>query len=275
MTDPSATPAEPRDIVERRGGAGFDLSGTAAMVTGSTAGIGLGIAYALGRAGAQVLITSRRAEAVQQTVALLLADGIQAIGMSADVRDPVQVSALVTHLAEQSGGLDILVNCAGGSFGDVYRTGPLVDMQAVDFLESYRANVVSAFLCAQAALPYLQRSAGGVIVNVASMSVFGGAARGMGTYAAAKAGMITLTRTMAAEWSPGVRVNAVAPGHIDTPRTTASRSDELLARLATQIVLGRLGTPADVGWAVCYLASPASGWMTGTILQLDGGESLS
>lgn len=254
---------------------GFDLSGTVSIVTGSTAGIGLGIARALGRAGSHVVITSRRAEAVARRREELSAEGIEVAGAAADVRDAEQVAALVADVAGEFGRVDILVNNAGGSFGDTYRSGPLADMSTEDFLESYRSNVVSAFLCARATLPHLRRAGRGAIVNVASMAPYGSVARNMGTYAATKAGLITLTRTMAAEWAPDVRVNAVAPGSIDTPRTTAARSDALLRRLDDDIVLGRLGTPADVGSCVCYLAAPASAWMTGTTVQIDGGESLS
>lgn len=254
---------------------GFDLSHTVSLVTGSTAGIGLGIARALGHAGSRVVITSRRADVVARCRDELGAEGIDVGGTAADVRDAEQVAALVAHVAGEFGRLDILVNNAGGSFGDTYRSGPLLDMSPEDLLESYRSNVVSAFLCARAALPHLRRSGRGAIVNVASMAPYGSVARGMGTYAAAKAGLIALTRTMAAEWAPHVRVNAVAPGSIDTPRTTSARSDAVLSRLDDDIVLGRLGTPADVGWCVCYLAAPASEWMTGSIMRIDGGESLS
>lgn len=253
----------------------FDLSGTVALVTGSTAGIGLGIARALGRAGARVVVTSRRSAAVERVTDELVAEGIAADGTAADVRLPEDVEALMRFVQDRAGRLDVLVNCAGGSFGDSYRSGPLVDMAPEDFLESYRANVVSAFLCSHAALAHLRRSGRGAIVNVASMSPYGGVARGMGTYAAAKAGLVTMTRTMAYEWAPQVRVNAVAPGVIDTPRTTAARSPELLERLKTEVVLGRLGTPEDVGWCVCHLAGAGAQWMTGTVVELDGGESLS
>jgi 7-alpha-hydroxysteroid dehydrogenase len=97
----------------------------------------------------------------------------------------------------------------------------------------------------------------------------------MGAYGATKAALVNITQTMAAEWAPEIRVNAVAPGAIDTPRTTAVRSADLLARLQSDILLGRMGRPDDVAWAVCYLAAPASSWLTGSVIALDGGQSLS
>jgi 7-alpha-hydroxysteroid dehydrogenase len=254
--------------------AAFDLSGKVSLVTGATAGIGLEVARALGQAGSRVVVASRRDDAVARAEEALAAEDIDALGVVADVSDEEAVRHLVARAVDKYGRLDILVNNAGGSFGDTFRSGPLLDMQPDDFLEAYRSNVVSAFLCARSALPHMRDGGGGAIVNVASMAAYH-ATRGMGAYAATKAALVNVTKTMAAEWAPHVRVNAVAPGAIDTPRTTAVRSKALMARLRSDIRLGRLGRPEDVAAAVWYLASSASSWVTGSVVDLDGGQALS
>ena len=249
-----------------------DLSGRVAVVTGSTDGIGRAIAQALGEAGAAVVVTSRRQERVEQTVGELRAAGIAATGQPTDVRDEGQVNALLNLAEEQDGVFDLLVNCAGGSFGDRFKRGPLLDLEPSDLLEAYRLNVVGSFICAsQAVRRWGER--GGVVVNVSSMGGIRTGSPGMGAYGASKAALNNLTKSMAKEWAPRVRVNAVAPGAIDTPRTTAARTPERLSAELGKVLLGRLGTPDEVAELVLYLASPASSWTTGAVYELDGGQA--
>lgn len=247
-----------------------DLTGSVAVVTGATDGIGRGVAEALGRSGASVVVASRREEAVTGTVADLRDRGIAAFGQPADVRDERNVEELVEFALSLEGSLDILVNCAGGSFGNGFKRGPLLDASADDLMEAYRLNVIGAFLCATAAARGMGEE-GGSIVNVSSMGGVRAGSRGMAAYGASKAALNSLTKSMAIEWAPRVRVNAVAPGYIDTPRTTATRSPERLSEQLRTVAMGRMGTPAEVGDLVLYLASPAASWTTGVVYEIDGG----
>lgn len=251
----------------------FELEGKVAIITGGTEGIGRGIAEILGRAGAAVSVASRREEAVAETATTFCAQGIDAFGVATDIRDPDAVENLVRQTVGHFGGVDILVNTAGGSFGDDFNRGPILELEPNDFLESYRLNVVGAFLCARAAVPAMRTRGGGVVVNISSVAGHD-TAQGMAAYGASKAALNSLTRSMAKEWAPDIRVNAVAPGHIDTPRTNAGRSPERMASHTAEIALKRFGTPVDVGNAVLYLVSPAGAWQTGVILDIGGGHLL-
>ena len=251
----------------------FDFTGRVAIVTGSTSGIGYGIAERLGSAGAKVVVSSRT-EANCASAASALQDlGIDALGIAADVRDESAVEQLLARTLEGFGHLDTLVNSAGGSFSDSFKRGPLVSLSAEDLIESYRSNVVGAFLCSKAALPLMRTAGGGAIVHVSSLAGRAPSAGLMGAYGASKAALNNLTKTMGREFAPEVRVNAVAPGHIDTPRTSAGRTPERTAAVTKEIALGRFGTPADVADLVCFLVSPASSWITATVFDIDGGDT--
>jgi NAD(P)-dependent dehydrogenase (short-subunit alcohol dehydrogenase family) len=253
--------------------AAFRLDGRVALVTGSTAGIGAEIAAELARAGATVAVCSRRQEAAEEYAARLRDAGLESWGYAVDVRDEDQVGGLVAATVERFGGIDVLVNNAGGSRGDTFRRGPLLDLGATDLLEAYRLNVVGAFLCSRAAVPVMQERGGGVIVNVASIAATQTEPE-MAAYGASKAALVQLGQAMATEWAPTIRVNSVCPGHIDTPRVSAARTPERAARLLGEIALGRMGFPEDVATTVRWLASPAASWMTGATITLDGGQRL-
>lgn len=250
----------------------FDLSGKVSLITGGTEGIGLGIAKVLGDAGSRIAVTSRRAEAVAKRASELSDTGLQCMGVAADVCDPDSVQGLVSEVTAKWGRIDILVNCAGGSFGDRFNRGPLFDLTDQDFIEAYRLNVVGAHTTTKA----VSRSVPdweGAVVNVGSI---GGvrAGKNMGAYGAAKAGLLNLTQSMAGELAPKVRVNAVVVGHIDTPRVSAKRTGERLQGIMSGLAMQRMGTPEDVAYGVLFLASPASSWVTGSMLTLDGGEHI-
>src|SRR5262249_9459280 len=153
-----------------------------------------------------------------------------------DIRDETAVHDLVNLAVERFGRLDVLVNNAGGSFGDRFRRGPLLELDADDLVEAFRLNAAGSFQCAKAAVPVMRRGGGGVIVNVTSMSAFHASAP-MAAYGASKAAMVSLTASMAEEWAPDIRVNSVAPGHIDTPRTSANRAPERAAQIMRDIPL--------------------------------------
>jgi 7-alpha-hydroxysteroid dehydrogenase len=267
---PSSTTAKAPPV---RGRGGRELEGQVAVVTGGTEGIGAAIARELGRAGAKVVVASRRPEATQAMAAALATEGTTALGVPLDVLSAESVDSLLSRVLDEFGAVDVLVNNAGGSYSERFRRGPLLELDGEDLLEAFRLNVVGAFTCSKAVAPSMRRH-GGVIVNVASVAAFQ-VEHGMGAYGTSKAALVQLTKAMAAEWAPDVRVNAVAPGHIDTPRVSAKRSPERKARLLAEIALTRLGTGEDVAQAVRFLAAPTASWMTGAVLNLDGGQRLS
>jgi NAD(P)-dependent dehydrogenase (short-subunit alcohol dehydrogenase family) len=251
----------------------FDFSGKVAVVTGGTAGIGYGIASRFAEAGASVVVCSRSEDNCATAAEHLGALGSPVRGIPCDVREPASVADLFAEVDRAFGRVDVLVNSAGGSFSDSFNRGPLRSLEGSDLLESYRLNVVGAFLCAKAAVGPMEAVGGGAIVHISSLAGKATGAGLMGAYGASKAALNNLTKTMGREFAPLVRVNAVAPGHIDTPRTSANRSPERLAAITKEIALGRFGTPTDVADLVCFLASPAASWITASVFDIDGGDA--
>jgi 7-alpha-hydroxysteroid dehydrogenase len=251
------------------------IEGSVAVVTGGTDGIGFGIAQALAAAGAKVVVASRRPEMCEKAATSLREAGGDALGVPADVTDEEAVANLFARTVDSFGGVDILVNCAGGSFSDKFRRAALLTLASTDLIESYRLNVVSAFLCSTAAYPLMQERGGGSVINISSVGSESSTASGMfAAYGASKAALNHITRSLAAEFAPKIRVNAVLPGLIDTPRTSASRTPERLEASVASIALGRIGVPYDIAEMVVFLASPRSAWMTGSIVRIDGGAGL-
>jgi len=244
---------------------GFDLTGKAALVTGSSRGIGAGIVRALADRGARCVVNyvddpggRNRAEA--QSVAVGLKD---AIVLQCDVGDADQVGAMMDQIRQRLGGLDLLVNNAG-----ILRDRTLKKITAQDWDDVLRINLSGVFNCIRSAVPLLRP--GGRIVNLASVSAFLGVF-GQANYAAAKAGVVALTKVTARELArQGVTVNTVAPGVIDTDMTRVL-PEEALRRLLEQIPLARLGTIDEVVHAVMFLCSPACGYMTGQVIHINGG----
>jgi NAD(P)-dependent dehydrogenase (short-subunit alcohol dehydrogenase family) len=254
------------DSVDKKG----TLAGKVAIVTGGSEGIGRGIAEALGRAGAAVAVASRRDAAIAAAEQELTGLGFEALGVATDVRDESSVADLVASVRKRFGGIDILVNSAGGSFGDSFDRGPVLRLRPEDLLEGYRLNVVGTFICVKAVVPEMLARGGGSVVNIGSMAAYS-AAPGMASYGATKAAVNSLTKSMARELAPDIRLNVVAPGHIDTPRTNAGRDAAKRARQLAETPMGRYGTPDDVAGAVIYLASPAASWVTGEVIRIAGG----
>jgi NAD(P)-dependent dehydrogenase (short-subunit alcohol dehydrogenase family) len=251
----------------------FDLTGSVAVVTGGSEGIGLGISEQLGTAGARVVVASRSQEKVDKAVAGLAAQGIDVTGVAADVREEAAVGRLFDAAVAAYGRLDILVNNAGGAFGDTFRHGPLSRLTADDFVEAFRANVVGTLLCSQRAAPIMKQTGGGSIVHISSGAGRFAAPQLMGAYGASKAALNNLTRTMAMEFAPDVRVNAILPGHVDTPRVSANRTPERAAAALLDSASGRLGTPSEIGSAVCFLCAPAGSWVNAVLLDINGGDT--
>ncbi len=242
----------------------FDLTGLRAVVTGASGGIGGGIARALHAAGAEVVLSGRRLEALEALAGEL---GERVRICAGDVTDPEHGRAL-TALAEEAGGLHILVNNAG-----ITRDQLALRMKDEDWQLVLETNLTAAFRLARAALRGMMRRRFGRIINIGS--VVGATGNpGQANYCAAKAGLVGLTKALAQEVAArGITVNCVAPGFIDTAMTAALDEGQR-ARITERIPAGRLGTPADVAAAVVYLASREAGYVTGQVLHVNGGLAM-
>jgi 3-oxoacyl-[acyl-carrier protein] reductase len=244
----------------------FDLTGKTALVTGATGGIGEGIAAALHRQGATVAITGRR-EAELARVAEALG-GARVIVAPADLADPAAAAALVEKIETEAGGLDILVNNAGFT-----RDMLALRMGDADWNAVLEVDLTAPFRLARAALRGMMKKRHGRIVSIASIVGVTGNA-GQANYAAAKAGLIGMSKSLAQEVATrGVTVNVVAPGFVKTAMTDAlgeAQKTALLSRIPTQ----RMGTPEDIAAAVVFLASAEAGWVTGQTIHVNGGMAM-
>ncbi len=245
------------------------LEGKVALVTGGSRGIGRAIALELARRGADVAVNyAHNAEAAQQVVAEIEALGRRAVALPADVGDFAQAAALVAAVLDALGRLDILVNNAG-----IVRDALLLRMQEADWDDVLRVNLKGAFNTSKAAVRPMLRQHFGRIINVSSVSGLMGQV-GQANYAAAKAGLIGLTKSMARELAArDITVNAVAPGFIPTDMNVAV-DETLRERLRELIPLGRFGAADDVAHAVAFLASNEAAYITGAVLPVDGGLSM-
>ena len=243
----------------------FDLSGTAAIVTGANTGIGRAVALALAGAGADVALAGRsRAEETAEAVRAL---GRRAVLVDADLGSAEPVQRVVDESLAGLGRLDILVNNAG-----IIRRADAVDYSEADWDAVVDTDLKSLFFLCQAAGRHMLGQGRGKIVNIASLLSFQGGIR-VPAYAAAKSGVAGLTKALANEWAGrGVNVNAIAPGYIATNNTEALQADETRNRqILERIPAGRWGSPADIGGAAVFLASPAADYVSGHILAVDGG----
>jgi NAD(P)-dependent dehydrogenase (short-subunit alcohol dehydrogenase family) len=246
----------------------FRLTDMAAVVTGSGQGIGRGIAVGLAESGADVVVMARRADNLAETARLVESVGRRAVIVVGDIRDDGVCDRLATVCIESFGRLDVWVNNVGGS--DDKTTRLLVDTPDDVWRAQLELNLTSAFLGCKAAARHM---AEGCIVNIASGAGMRGSPR-TGPYAAAKAGMLNLTQTLALELAPRIRVNAVSPGQVVTEafQQVLGVDEHRLADLVAQTPMGRLGQPEDIAAAVVYLASPAGSWVTGENLLVAGGR---
>jgi 3-oxoacyl-[acyl-carrier protein] reductase len=246
----------------------FSLKDKVALVTGASQGIGWDIAQALVVAGAKVAVAARTEEKLALLVGEIAAAGGEAIAVKMDVADAEQVKAGFKQVIEKFGRLDILVNNAA-----ITRDGLAVRMKPDDWDAVIRTNLTGAHLCIQQALGTMMRARAGRIINVSSVVAQTGNA-GQANYVAAKAGLIGLTKAIAMEIaSRNITVNAVAPGFIETPMTDVL-SAKVKEELKTLIPLGRLGVPRDVAASIVFLASDEAAYITGHVLDVNGGMYL-
>ncbi len=249
----------------------FDLTGKVAVVTGGNGGIGLAMARGLALAGASVIVVGRDQGKSERAVRELGALGPAAHALQADLSDAAGCREMVAQAAAVHGRLDILVNNAGMSIRRPPQDYALEEWQAV-----IDTNLTGVFVCCQAAYPHLKAARRGKIINIGSMmSIFG--APHATPYSASKGAVVQLTRSLASAWArDNIQVNAVLPGWIDTDLTRRARAEVagLQERVVARTPAGRWGVPGDLAGTAVFLAAPASDFVTGAALPVDGGYSI-
>jgi 2-deoxy-D-gluconate 3-dehydrogenase len=245
----------------------FDLSGRVAVVTGGNGGIGLGMAKGLAAAGASVAVAARNAEKAGAAVAAL---GARSSFIALDVADETSCRALIDETVARFGRLDILINNAGTSIRK-----PPESYTAAEWHTVLDTNLTGALFCSQAAYPTMKKAGGGKIINIGSMYSIFGTSYSV-AYAASKGGLVQLTKSLAIAWAKdNIQVNAVLPGWIDTELTQGARRHvpELHHRVLDRTPAGRWGVPEDLAGIAVFLAAPASDFVTGAAIPVDGGYS--
>jgi 3-oxoacyl-[acyl-carrier protein] reductase len=246
----------------------FSLKDKVALVTGASQGIGRDTALALSQAGAKLAVAARNEGKLNALVAEITATGGEACAIKLDVADVDQVKAAFKQVLEKFGRLDILVNNAA-----ITRDGLALRMKPEDWDAVLRTNLTGAHYCIQQALATMMRARSGRIINISSVVAEMGNS-GQANYVASKAGLIGLTKAIAIEIaSRNITVNAVAPGFIETPMTDVL-SSEVKDELKKRIPLGRMGTPGDITAAIIFLASDEAAYITGHVLDVNGGMYL-
>ena len=241
------------------------LQGKIALVTGASQGIGRACALELARAGTTVALAARNIEKLAAVAAEISAEGGTAKSYALDVSSEESIKAAAKAVLADHGSVHILVNNAG-----ITKDGLALRMKLADFDDVLRTNLTGAFLLTQAVISSMMKARWGRVINITSVVGETGAA-GQANYAASKAGLIGLTKSLAREFaSRGITVNAVAPGFIQTAMTD-SLTDDQKSGILTQIPLSRYGTDADIAAAVAYLASESAGYITGHTLDVNGG----
>lgn len=246
----------------------FLLTDQVAIITGGGKGIGAATAELFARAGADVVVTARTAEDVTLVAKSVETHGRRGIAVPGDVNDLAFLAELVRRTVDELGGIDLLVNNAGGSV-----SRPLLETTVADLEHSFHFNISSPFELVRLAVPHMLERGGGSIVNISSVAGRN-APRGSFTHSLTKAAVSQMTRLMAAELSPRIRVNAVLPGAIETASFKTwikHMPDDLREQMIASTPMRRNGTPDDVASAILYFASPASSWVTGKLLDVDGG----
>ncbi len=248
----------------------FDLSGKVAVVTGGNGGIGLGMAIGLARAGADIVIASRNQEKNAAAETTVREEGVRAMAVATDIRDPDACQKLIDRTVADYGRVDILINNSGIN----YRKQPQ-DFTLEEFHDVMDTNLTAAFLLSKAVYPHYLSQGGGKIINIGSIGSFMASSVGV-AYSPSKGGILQLTKALAVAWAKdNIQVNAILPGWIDTPLSVSARA--VIAGLEQMVVgrtpAGRWGTPEDFAGAAVYFASTASDFVNGASLVIDGGYS--
>ncbi|WAL67332.1 SDR family oxidoreductase [Amycolatopsis cynarae] len=244
----------------------FLVTGKVAVVTGSGRGIGAAAAVALAEAGADVVLSSRTEEDLKKVAALVAETGRRAHVVPADLGDPAAAGALAAAAVDAFGRLDIVVNNVGGTY-----PRPLLETTPEFLEEAFRFNVATAHALTTAAVPAMLEAGGGSVVNISS-NMGRVAGRGFAAYGTAKAALAHYTRLAALDLSPRIRVNAIAVGSVATSALDIVVSNpEIRGRMESATPLQRIGEPEDIAAAILYLASPAGAYLTGKVLEADGG----
>jgi NAD(P)-dependent dehydrogenase (short-subunit alcohol dehydrogenase family) len=247
----------------------FDIAGKVILVTGSSRGIGRGVAEHLASGGAQVAVHARSSEALEEVTAALAAAGTPAFGVTADVRDGDQIAAAIDAVGSHFGRLNgVIANVGGAAFG------PAATLEVDRFRRQLDLNLTGAFATARAAYPLL-KAAHGALVLIAATAVTNPTPQ-FAAYGAAKAATAHLTASLAAEWGPEVRVNCVSPGLVRTEgsfNAVFKSREDLIERAGRTTAVGRIGEPRDIALACQYLLSDAASFVSGTVLTVDGGPT--
>ncbi len=252
------------------GGSVMKLEGKVALITGAGSGIGQAIALRFAKEGADIAVNDINLAAAEKTVESVKSLGRRAIALQADVADEKQVNAMVDRVIKEMGGVHILVNNAGLSSG-----GPIIEESLADWDRMIAIVLRGTYLCSRRAAQWMIKNKGGKIVNISSNAGLRGGPN-MSAYSAAKAGVISLTRTMALEWaSSNIHVNCIAPGLINTPMTQATLVKRYpMERLLERIPLGRWADPDEIAKPALFFASDDASFVTGVTMSVDGGALL-
>ena len=257
----------------------FSLEGRTTIITGGSGGIGRACAVAFAKAGANIVIASLPPDSIAPVVHEVEALGAQGMGLAVDVSDAAQVKSMVDETLSKFGRVDVLLNVAGGSYSrnpfmPAFTRAPLLELAPQDFMKAYEVNTKSAFLCAKSVVPAMKARGKGSIINIGSISGRGTKKEraDMAAYGSSKAAVMNLTIHMAHQWGPEVRVNCIAPGIIDTPRPAGTNRQEVGSEAVKRISLGRAGTADEVAGVALFLASDAASFVSGSIIDVNGGE---
>jgi 7-alpha-hydroxysteroid dehydrogenase len=243
----------------------FRLDDKVAIVTGAGRGIGAGCALAFAEMGAHVVCAARTPDQIEETAAKARAAGVRALAVPCDVMQASDLDKLVERTLDELGRVDVLVNNAGGS-----PPKPALDTSERMFERAFHFNVTTAFALCQRVVPRMRETGGGAIVNVSSAA--GRLVQpGMAAYGTAKAALSFLTKNLAAEFAPEVRVNAIAVGSVATAALLPFLSADARRAMESATPMRRLGEVEDIALMALYLASPASSWVTGKVMEVDGG----